>query len=427
MKKALVLGGGGSKGAYELGVWRALDELDEHFDIVCGTSIGAMIGAMYVQQQYDRCMELWEDLGVEDIIAGGVNLDLDIELLMAQKGKYKQLLKSYVKHKGADISPFIAKLETYFDAQRFFTSPIDYACMCVNVSKRRPQAFSRKEMNAQTALDCIIASASCFPAFPMKEIQGDLYVDGGYFDNVPIRLARSMGAEDIVAVDLKAVGKRQIHHPEPHLLYIEPQVSLGSFLLFDKERIQRNMALGYQDTMKKYQRYLGSIYTFPFIDQTKIQHFEDMVHRGMDDIDALMDRRYMHRLVKKVVQHRMVACFSMCKEFDWPFLRLLEMAALIMEVEDVGIWDFSAFVKETLHRVDTYESSYQRYCHDDLRLTKAMGTLKEEPRKDMLCSIYHYMCQQGSAKRKELEALAVVMNDTFVMAYLLYTLAKENS
>ena len=105
MKRALVFGGGGSKGAYELGVWRALEELGISFDIVTGTSIGAMIGAMYVQKQYERCLELWEKLSVDDIIANGVNLDMDIELLMSQKGRYKTLLKSYVKNKGADITP----------------------------------------------------------------------------------------------------------------------------------------------------------------------------------------------------------------------------------------------------------------------------------------------------------------------------------
>lgn len=46
MKRVLVFGGGGSKGAYEIGVWKALDELGLHFDAVCGTSIGALIGTM---------------------------------------------------------------------------------------------------------------------------------------------------------------------------------------------------------------------------------------------------------------------------------------------------------------------------------------------------------------------------------------------
>ena len=87
MKRALVLGGGGSKGAYEIGVWKALDEMQQQFDLVCGTSIGAMIGVLYVQHDYPKAYDLWKDLKVEDIMVNGVNLDKDIELIMSQKGK----------------------------------------------------------------------------------------------------------------------------------------------------------------------------------------------------------------------------------------------------------------------------------------------------------------------------------------------------
>lgn len=88
-------------------------------------------------------------------------------------------------------------------------------------------------------------------------------MDGGYYDNVPVELARSMGAQEIVAVDLKAVGKKKLHHPQKDLVYIEPQVSLGSFLLFDQARIHRNMTLGYQDTLKKIQPLSGQyLYLF---------------------------------------------------------------------------------------------------------------------------------------------------------------------
>ena len=76
MKRALVFGGGGSKGAYEIGVWKALDALGQTFDIVTGTSIGSMIGVLYVQRQYDKVIELWDNLHVEDIMTNGVNIDL---------------------------------------------------------------------------------------------------------------------------------------------------------------------------------------------------------------------------------------------------------------------------------------------------------------------------------------------------------------
>lgn len=424
MKRALVFGGGGSKGAYELGVWKALDELGISFDIVTGTSIGAMIGAMYVQKQYERCLELWEQLSVDDIIANGVNLDMDIELLMSQKGKYKTLLKSYVKNKGADISPFVNKLQHYFDAERFFSSDIEYACMCVNVTKKQPQPVCRKDMTADTALDYIIASASCFPAFPMKDIEGDHYVDGGYYDNVPIELARSMGAEEIVAVDLKAVGKKKIHHSQKNLLYIEPQVSLGSFLLFDQERIHRNMTLGYQDTLKKFNRCLGSIYTFSLQDKAQIIAFEEQIHKQLEQIDDLVDRRYMSRLVKKAFHHQMIASFSHFQEYDWPFLRMLEMIAQAFQMEDTGIWKFQEFLQQVLDAANLHVSIAERADRDALHFKDAAASLKEQSAKEIICSIYYYMRTADAASRKELEAIALVMNDSFVMAYLLHAAAQ---
>ena len=129
MKKALVLGGGGSKGAYEIGVWKALDELDQHFDIVCGTSIGAMIGVLYVQQEYDTAYELWSNLTIDDVMLNGIDLDMDIELIMSQKGKYKAFLESFVEHKGADITPFYNMIHRLYDPEKFFNSPIYYGCM----------------------------------------------------------------------------------------------------------------------------------------------------------------------------------------------------------------------------------------------------------------------------------------------------------
>ena len=105
-------------------------------------------------------------------------------------------------------------------------------------------------MTPETVLDYIIASGSCFPMFPMKEIDGEMYVDGGYYDNVPIHLGGKYGAEEVVAVNLKAVGVLRTNDIKADVICIEPHVSLGSFLLFDKEVIHRNIQLGYQDTLK---------------------------------------------------------------------------------------------------------------------------------------------------------------------------------
>ncbi len=424
MKRALVLGGGGSKGAYEIGVWKALNELDIHFDIVTGTSIGAMIGAMYVQQQYDRCAEFWSNLSIDDIILNGVNLDVDIELMMSQKGKYKSFLKSYIQNKGADISPFIDKLKKYFDAELFFQSHIDYGCMCVNFTKKKHQPILKRDMNPENALDYIIASASCFPAFPMKEINNEKFIDGGYYDNVPIKLAKSMGAEEIIAVDLKAVGKKKIHHPMKNLIYIEPQVSLGSFLLFDQTLIQRNMILGYQDTMKKFHRYIGSIYTFPYNDLAAILIFEEKIQKQLEDIDSLMDRKFMHRITKKVFHHQIVEQFAKFQEYDFSFLRMLELTAQIFELEDAILWNFNEFLKQIVYHANTYTSSLELVINDHYDLKRIAQSVKDQRNKEVICSIYYYMKKADASNRKELEAMALVMNESFVMAYLLFALQK---
>ena len=59
LKRAIVLGGGGSKGAYQIGAWRALRELGVDYHIITGTSIGACNGALMVQGDYERALELW--------------------------------------------------------------------------------------------------------------------------------------------------------------------------------------------------------------------------------------------------------------------------------------------------------------------------------------------------------------------------------
>ena len=58
MKKAIVFAGGGSKGAYQVGAWKALNELGETFQIATGTSIGSINAGLYVQHDFDAAYEM---------------------------------------------------------------------------------------------------------------------------------------------------------------------------------------------------------------------------------------------------------------------------------------------------------------------------------------------------------------------------------
>ncbi|MGX8834882.1 patatin-like phospholipase family protein [Amedibacillus sp. YH-ame6] len=422
MKKALVLGGGGSKGAYEIGVWKALNELDMKFDIVTGTSIGALIGVLVVQNDYEKALQLWEHLSVEDVMVNGVNMDMDIELIMSQKGKYIDFLSSYLHHKGADISPFVEIVKNMYNPKKFFESKLDYGCMTVNFSKHCAQPMLKKDMSETDVVDYIIASASCFPAFPMKIINDEKFIDGGYHDNVPIELARAMGAEEIVAVDLKSIGKYQVHKPQPDTIYIEPYVPLGSFLLFEKDRIERNMKLGYQDAMKAFGKYWGYIYTFPLTETECISDFEDKMEDAFFNIDVILVRDKMKLLTKKVVDHEIKHALEDYQTYEHPFLALIERIAFDFEIDDLEIRNFNELVEEVLQIADHNVTTFHRDEHSKLVIKESLESLKGESSQGLLSYIYHYVTKATSDQSRETELLCAMFPDAFLKAYALYAI-----
>lgn len=423
MKKGLVLGGGGSKGAYEIGVWKALDELQMSFDLVCGTSIGAMNGVLYVQQDYQKAYDLWKRIEVDDVFEHGVSFDKDIDLLISQKEKYLNLLNSYIKNKGVNITPFIQTITPLFDSQRFFDSPIDYACMTYNFSEKKAQPFLKKDMSAESVLDYVIASASCFPAFPMKEINQQHYIDGGYYDNVPVDLAKEMGADYVVATDLKPYDYKTRHEEDPTVIYIQPRVSLGSFLLFDHDRIDRNMALGYQDTMKAFHKFYGTIYTFSSNDEPFIKEVDDYLQSSVEEIYSILNDDELPMVFERVRDYRNQQYLKPFEYDSFSYVAMLEDIAWQLDMSDVGVWNFSQFLKELYQQL-----SQRNLLIDNLRwevdgIVEFASYLKNNSELDCICFIYQYLMDQmmnEQERMKIIHALRIIFNDSFAKACCIY-------
>ncbi|MBQ9938060.1 MAG: patatin-like phospholipase family protein, partial [Oscillospiraceae bacterium] len=68
MKRAIVLGGGGSRGGYHIGVWKALRELGIDYQMVTGTSVGALNGAIMAQNDFESAVKMWENLTTCDVL-----------------------------------------------------------------------------------------------------------------------------------------------------------------------------------------------------------------------------------------------------------------------------------------------------------------------------------------------------------------------
>lgn len=258
-KTAVVLAGGGSRGAYQIGVWKAMRELGIDYQLVTGTSVGALNGALMVQKDFDRALSVWENLSFQDVV-GDMLKDKDD---LSDRQLTRIFAREALEKGGADISSLEHFIGSLIDEPRFRSSDVDFALVTVEYPTLKPLEMEKKDIPQGMLGEYLLASAACFPAFQAKEIDGHKYIDGGYHDNMPINRAIRMGAERIIAVDLESVGiSRKIRSDSQQVIIIRSLWPLGSFLKFDGELARRNIRLGYQDALKAFGELDGQLYSF---------------------------------------------------------------------------------------------------------------------------------------------------------------------
>ena len=252
-KTALVLSGGGSRGAYQCGAWRALIELGIPIDMVVGVSVGSLNSAMVVQGDTFLASELWRKLVTDKVF--DVKPDAQITEFAAE----------FFKQGGAGVSGLKDLVDTYLDEDCIRKSPIDFGLLTVELPLMKPHYLWKDEIPEGKIGDYIIASSSAFPALKPHNIDGKTYIDGGYENNMPIHMAVERGATNIIAIYLDAVGKfdkdKEMSSSE-NIKLISPKWDLGSFLVFDPDNTENIMRLGYLDAMKVFGIYDGDLYSF---------------------------------------------------------------------------------------------------------------------------------------------------------------------
>ena len=251
-KRAVVFSGGGTKGAYEIGVWRALKELSVDYQIVTGTSIGSINGALMAMGDFEKAERIWRDMVMRD--------------LMQEPPKGKSFLREFfdsfffLDHHSrrklidgaVDNSPFYDFVEKNIDEEAVRSSAVDYGLVTVRARDRKPFMLTKAEIPEGELKDYIIASSSVYPVFPMHRIKEEYFIDGMYHDNLPIELAVSMGAEELIVVDLHQKPQHANYAGRANVMYLTPSEDLGGILAFDREKIDSNIEMGYRDTIRKF-------------------------------------------------------------------------------------------------------------------------------------------------------------------------------
>ena len=251
-KLALVLAGGGARGAYEVGVWQAMSELGMEIDIVTGSSVGSINGAMVCQGDLELSLRMWKEMEthkVFDVHEGFQNFDYAKEIIL---------------NKGAGSTRLNELLDKYVDEEKIRASSIDYGLTTVELKTLKQHFLFREDIKEGQLVDYILASSSAFPVIHAHEIDGVEYIDGGYADVMPIDMAIKKGATKVIAVRLHGLGfeKKPTNAENVDITIIDPKWDLGDTLIFDVDNAKKIMRLGYLDAMKAFGIFDGNYYTF---------------------------------------------------------------------------------------------------------------------------------------------------------------------
>lgn len=297
----LILAGGGAKGAYQIGAWRALRELGITFEAIAGVSIGAINGALIAQGDYDRAVELWSSVEVKS------GIHMDTELRDAENlfsfSNLPQIFREVVLNGGVDVTPARNLIAEYVDEQKVRASGIPLGLVTFQLSSMKPVEVFLDEVQEGLLVDYLMLSAR-FPGLHNQSPDGAKYLDGGVYDNAPIGMLRDRGINRFIVLDIsgmKGVGhKSELSCAE--FVYIRPNdpKELGEAFEFDKSMTEMRMEMGYLDTKKAFGLLSGNRYYFRPKEYKLMQ--EKYGYRVCAELEKFAEECGLERLV--VYTHR---------------------------------------------------------------------------------------------------------------------------
>lgn len=350
----LVLEGGGVKGAYQMGAWKAFRSLGIEFEAVTGTSVGALNGALYVQGDYEKACELWHNLRPEHVIHGDPKAIEKLSSLEIEAGDFEAIARyigSVFSAGGLDVTPLKHLIRTLVDEDRVRASKMDLGIVTVSLTDFKPMEIFVESIPKGQLGEYLLASAN-LPVFKLNRMDGKLYIDGGFYDNLPINLIAQKGVREIVAVELNAPGLRQpVKRDDLKITWINPSEDTGRLLDFNPDRIHRNMKLGYYDTLRVFNNYRGTEYYLQgdlepgwgMLQLLQIAEPDLDPIRSWMGAEEMEPRRFLFEMLLPVLGVLLEVPPS--TDYDGLMLRYYEVMARLNNMDRLHIFDVSDFME----------------------------------------------------------------------------------
>ncbi len=261
---ALVLAGGGGKGAYQIGAWKALSDMGITFSAVAGTSIGSINGALILGGDYEKATALWKNVSLDKGIK--ITEELPDKDNLFSKKNWSVLFKEVIKKGGFDASPAAAFVSEYIDENAVRKSGVPFYIVTVQMTDGvTPREIELHDIPETELVDYLMASSNIPLAVGIGP-EGEKFLDGGVYDNIPLTTLRKRGFNRLIVIDIsnhKGIG-HSLNIYNSQTIYIRPYdiEVLGDFMGFDEASIERRLNFGYLDAQKAFSLVLGNIYYF---------------------------------------------------------------------------------------------------------------------------------------------------------------------
>ena len=262
-KFGLVLAGGGGKGAYQIGVWRAMHEMgiEKLIGGVAGTSVGAINGALYVAGSYEKAKMLWEHIEQDDILTEHnilQSIQSAPDLISVVIGQAKKALKG-IRGGFFSRSGLTRLMRENVDFDRIKASKMPFYVSAYNLDRTQVDYFDVRNADDNSEIEKMILASSALPVvFGMESLRGFHYYDGGLGDNCPVQPLYDLGFRKFIVVWLSSDSAEDIRKytekfSDSLLINVVPSADQGNLITgtldFSQEGIRRRMEQGYNDAL----------------------------------------------------------------------------------------------------------------------------------------------------------------------------------
>jgi predicted acylesterase/phospholipase RssA len=348
----IVLEGGGAKGAYQIGIWKALADGGIKIKGVAGTSVGALNGALIVDGDLKKAFKIWHEVSYSKI------MDVDEEAIAQffdgnlKVGEVLGKVWEQIKRGGVDITPLKRLIGEFLDEDKIRNSGKDFNLVTFCITEMKALNLGLEDIPYGELEGFLLASAYLY-GFKNEKIYGKRYFDGSIVSRLPLNLLLDKGYTDVIEIHLyrgRTYFKSNL--PEGVKVYdIVPRVSLGNMMQFDRKRSNINMIIGYYDALRLLYGLEGNLY---YIQPTK-------------DKDWFTDRIKKLGSIKKV-ELELLLRLPLKSDDKEVFMALLEASAKELEVERYHLYTVHTLYEKVKEAYLDWEQKESKTRRKDLPL-----------------------------------------------------------